>query len=125
MAFVDLDRLKHINDTFGHQEGNRALVEATHVLKDSLRQCDILARPGGDEFAALLVDAGEETIDVVWDRIHCKLDTSNANAGRRYDLPFSVGIVAADARQVADIEKLLSQADTLMYEQRQHTKASS
>jgi diguanylate cyclase (GGDEF)-like protein len=47
LAFLDLDGLKQINDTFGHQEGNRALVETANILRDSFRQCDILARIGG------------------------------------------------------------------------------
>ena len=48
--------MKHINDTFGHQEGNRALVETANILRDSFRQSDILARFGGDEFAVLVTD---------------------------------------------------------------------
>src|SRR5260370_1761936 len=44
VAFIDLDGMKQINDTFGHQEGNHALVETANILRDSFRQCDILAR---------------------------------------------------------------------------------
>ena len=124
VAFVDLDHLKHINDTFGHQEGNRALVDATHVLKDCFRQCDIIGRLGGDEFAVLIIDAAPSSIGVVHDRIQLKVGTSNANAGRRYDLSLSVGIAAADVRQVADIEGLLAYADQLMYEQKQKKRIS-
>ena len=119
VAFIDLDRLKHINDTFGHQEGNRALVDATHVLKDCFRQCDIIGRLGGDEFAVLVIDAAVDSIGVVHDRIQRKLEASNASAGRRYDLSLSIGIAAANVREVADIERLLSYADALMYEQKQ------
>ena len=60
IAFIDLDGLKRINDTFGHQEGNRTLVEAAGILKDSCRQSDILARLGGDEFALLIADVSED-----------------------------------------------------------------
>src|SRR5687768_12649372 len=59
LIFIDLDKLKEINDTFGHAEGNRALLEAADVLRGSLRQSDILARFGGDEFGALCVCGGE------------------------------------------------------------------
>jgi diguanylate cyclase (GGDEF)-like protein len=62
---VDFDGLKQINDTFGHQEGNRALVDASIVLRDSFRQSDILARLGGDEFAILVADAAEIDIKPV------------------------------------------------------------
>ena len=123
VAFVDLDGMKQINDTFGHQEGNRALVEAANVLKDSCRQSDTLARLGGDEFAMLVADVDEDCADVVHRRIQQKLDTCNATPGRRYPLSLSVGIVAADVTEPADLEQLLHQADALMYAQKQKKKA--
>src|SRR2546421_2508550 len=72
VAFVDLDGLKQINDTFGHQEGNRALVDTAIVLRDSFRQSDILARLGGDEFAILVTDAAENDLEAVRQRIELK-----------------------------------------------------
>ena len=116
VAFIDLDGMKQINDTFGHQEGNHALVDASNILKDSFRQSDILARIGGDEFAALVVEASDESVETIIHRIQHKLDSLNADPGRRYDLSLSVGIVAADLTEHADLEVLLSQADALMYQ---------
>lgn len=87
VAFVDLDGMKQINDTFGHQEGNRALVEAANVLKDSCRQSDILARLGGDEFAILIADVAEDCTDLVHRRIQQKLHSCNRSPGRRYPSP--------------------------------------
>jgi diguanylate cyclase (GGDEF)-like protein len=124
LAFVDLDGLKRINDTFGHQEGNRALVDTSIVLRDSFRQSDILARLGGDEFAILIADAAENDIEAVRHRIDRKLCSFNADPGRRYDLSFSVGIVPNDATQHSNLEQLLSQADALMYRQK-HSKKDS
>ena len=119
VAFVDLDGMKQINDTFGHQEGNRALVEAAGVLKDSCRQSDILARLGGDEFAMLIADVAEDCTDVVHRRIQQKLHSCNRTPGRRYALSLSVGIVAANTTEPANLEQLLQQADARMYEQKQ------
>lgn len=124
LAFVDLDGLKRVNDTFGHQEGNRVLVDAATVLKDSFRQSDILARLGGDEFAVLIADAAENDIEAVRHRIYQKLSSFNANPGRRYDLSFSIGIVPSDATQHSGIEQILSQADALMYQQKRRKKHS-
>jgi diguanylate cyclase (GGDEF)-like protein len=115
VAFVDLDGLKGINDTFGHQEGNRALVEAANVLRDSCRRSDILSRIGGDEFAVLITDVDKGCADVVLRRIQKKLDSCNANSGRPYALSLSVGIVAANVAKDADLEQLLHKADKLMY----------
>jgi two-component system cell cycle response regulator len=124
LAFVDLDGLKRINDTFGHQEGNRALVDTSIVLRDSFRQSDILARLGGDEFAILVAEAGENDIEAVRHRIDRRLCSFNADPARRYDLSFSVGIVPNDATQRSSLEQLLSQADALMYRQK-HSKKNS
>jgi two-component system cell cycle response regulator len=124
VAFVDLDGLKKINDTFGHQEGNRALVETANVLRDSCRRSDILSRIGGDEFAILIGDVDKDCADVVLCRIQKKLDAANSNPGLRYALSLSVGIVAANAPENADLEQLLHKADALMYAQKQKKKAT-
>jgi two-component system, cell cycle response regulator len=124
VAFVDLDGLKRINDSFGHQEGNRALVDASIVLRDSFRQSDILARLGGDEFAILVADAAENDIEAVRRRIDRKLCSFNADPGRCYDLSFSIGIVPNDATQLSDLEQLLSQADALMYQEKRRKEHS-
>lgn len=124
IGFVDLDGMKQINDTFGHQEGNRALVDTAGVLMDSFRQSDLLARIGGDEFAVLIAEADENDIEVVLQRIHQKLSSFNANPDRLYDLSFSIGMVASDATQHSDVEQLLSQADALMYQQKRSKKDS-
>src|SRR6266446_5969923 len=124
VAFVDLDGMKQINDTFGHQEGNRALVDASNVLRDSFRQSDILARMGGDEFAILITDAAEDSITTVIGRVQEKLRYRNEGPNRRYPLSFSIGIVPGDAAQVCHLEKLLDRADVAMYEQKQSKKMS-
>jgi two-component system, cell cycle response regulator len=119
VGFIDLDGMKRINDTFGHQEGNHALVEAANVLRDSLRQCDILARYGGDEFAVLISDAVDVSAPTVVERIHAKVQACNGQSGRRYELSLSIGIVASDPSQPPDLEQLLHRADALMYQDKQ------
>ena len=56
LAFVDLDRFKHINDTWGHEEGDRALIAIADLMKSAFRESDILARQGGDEFIILFAN---------------------------------------------------------------------
>ena len=56
LFFADLDLLKWINDTLGHEEGDKALIEAANVFKETFRTSDIIARLGGDEFAVLAID---------------------------------------------------------------------
>lgn len=119
VAYIDLDHLKQINDTFGHQEGNRALVETAEVLRDSFRHSDILARIGGDEFAALMLEAGKDTVRTVFERLQQKQDSFNAMIGRRYDLSFSIGMASGDLHRRLTVEELLSEADSLMYQNKQ------
>lgn len=122
VAFIDLDGLKLINDTFGHQTGNRALVDAAHVLRDCFRQSDILARLGGDEFAVFVAEADENKVDSVLRRIQESLDTCNASPDHPYRLSFSIGIVSGSSLKGSDIETLLGRADALMYEHKRNKK---
>ena len=118
VAFIDLDDLKRINDTFGHETGNRALIEVANVLKESFRQSDILGRLGGDEFAVFILHADEGETEGIRRRIQQHLDTCNALPNRSYRLSFSIGIISCGTDGESNIESLLGRADALMYEQK-------
>ena len=123
VAFVDLDGMKQINDAFGHQEGNHALVEAANILRDSFRQCDILSRIGGDEFAVFIADATPDNAETVERRVKEKLNASNTDESRRYRLSMSMGIVPATNKEGLNVEDVLVRADALMYQKKQNKKA--
>lgn len=118
VLFMDLDQLKHINDTFGHAEGNRALIEAADVLRRCFRQSDLVARFGGDEFAALAHGAEEADDVALRARIHGALDAVNCRPDRAYPLGFSMGILTCSPHEDATIEQLLERADKLMYREK-------
>jgi len=115
IVFLDLDGLKQINDNFGHQEGDLALIDAAGILKICFRTSDIVGRLGGDEFAVFVADADEAEITA---RIQEKIDAHNAAGGRPYPLSFSMGIVSSHSDETPVIEALLTRADSLMYEQK-------
>ncbi len=125
VAFVDVDGLKQINDEFGHQEGDRALLEVAHVLRDCFRQSDILARLGGDEFAVFFAEDDANRISSITSRIQQSLDACNAAADRLYRLSFSIGIVSANSTNQRDIGTLLGHADALMYRQKRRKGLST
>lgn len=120
VAFMDLDGLKSINDTLGHQAGDRALVDAANVLRECFRESDILARLGGDEFAVFIADAEEGKIAGIVGRIHQNIEAFNRAASRPYSLSLSIGIVSSSSGNESDLETLLGQADRLMYEQKRN-----
>jgi diguanylate cyclase (GGDEF)-like protein len=115
VAFFDLDKFKHINDNFGHAEGDRALVAFTVQMNGVIRDSDIFARLGGDEFVALLVNTTEQQAVTVIDRLQSTLNRYNQKSNRGYDIKFSFGIVEFDPAKPCAIGELLAQGDTLMY----------
>jgi len=125
LVFIDLDGMKDVNDTLGHVEGDRALVEAASLLSRCVRQTDIVARFGGDEFVLLLTSAENDWEDCIRRRLQSQVDASNARPGRRYQLSFSVGIVRAEPDRWLALEELVAEADAMMYRQKQKKKGSA
>jgi diguanylate cyclase (GGDEF)-like protein len=124
VLFIDLDGLKHVNDTYGHAEGNRALVEAANVLRDCFRQSDVLARLGGDEFVALTITSATSDEQTVRERLNAALAQVNAKPDRAYPLGFSVGILSCPPDEMTPVETLLERADALMYEEKRKKRGT-
>ncbi|MGH7650383.1 MAG: diguanylate cyclase [Gemmatimonadaceae bacterium] len=117
VIFLDVDHLKQINDTFGHLEGDRALIDTARVLRESCREADIIARLGGDEFVALMTVDSDQTAELVCDRIAARVERHNRETSRKYQLSLSVGATRARA-EGAVLSELLGRADTALYEQK-------
>ncbi len=122
LYFADLDGLKWINDTLGHEEGDKALMEAAAVLRETFRTSDILARLGGDEYAALALDAAKEHSSIFAARLQSLVDEKNREAGRKYRLSISVGGAYYDPEKPCSLDELISTADKRMYENKQDKK---
>lgn len=121
LLFIDLDGMKRINDTWGHQEGDRALIDAALIMSSTFRDSDIVARIGGDEFCAL-VEAGVED-GAPEKRLQTALDASNAQRHRPYRLSWSVGSASFDPVEPCTMEDLIERADRSMYEQKRKRPA--
>lgn len=119
LLYADMDGLKTTNDTFGHAAGDAAIRETADVLRQTLRDSDILARIGGDEFAALLVDVDPpESISRVCDRINAAFEARNAAGRTAWTLGVSTGVIAHDPDDPRDLDALIQAADALMYQQK-------
>ena len=118
LIFTDVDGLKAINDTYGHERGSRALAEIASVLRSTFRGSDIIARMGGDEF--VILEAHTEPADVSNSvaRLNENLHRHAAALKLPYELSLSSGVIGVDPEDHFDVEMLLARADELMYEQK-------
>jgi diguanylate cyclase (GGDEF)-like protein len=117
---IDLDHFKSVNDTYGHEAGDRVLCEVAAILERSVRRSDVVGRVGGDEFVVVL--PGIESLDKAQDvavNIIAGISTPFIlGAGRRAEIGASIGIaLAGDARESAS--SLLRRADAAMYAAKQ------
>jgi len=122
LVFLDLDRFKEVNDTLGHQAGDRALKTFAAALRESLRTSDLAGRMGGDEFVAYLVEADEETGPRLMARLHDRLDEL-AELG---ELPGPFAFSAGSAHfpdEAADVDALFRVADERLYEAKRASAA--
>ncbi len=115
LVFMDLDKLKPINDKFGHAEGDHALMAFASQMKNLFRDSDLFARLGGDEFTVLLTNTTKQQAEEVIGRFSRSLKKYNQEAQRGYDVTFSFGIVEFNAEKRPMIDELLADGDSLMY----------
>ncbi len=121
VMFLDLDRFKPVNDSFGHEAGDVVLTETASRLSETVRSGDTVARFGGDEFLVLCEDVGDiDSVIDLSDRIRhsvskrIPLPDPSADVSVSVSVGLSIGLVLVD-RPGVDAETLVSQADSAMY----------
>jgi diguanylate cyclase (GGDEF)-like protein len=112
VAYVDIDDFKQINDRFGHPTGDALLVWVGKTLRENLRDTDAVARIGGDEFAILLPETGEQAGDKVLQKLHAVLQNRMDEHG--WPVTFSIGAVTFMSAPDT-LDEMVSEADRLMY----------
>lgn len=122
LLFIDLNGFKGINDTYGHEEGDRALNTFAKALKYVGRSSDIFARLGGDEFVVLLANARQHEAQIYIQRLVTHLDTLRQQHRQPYHISFAQGVVEFDPQLPKSIEQLLLEGDALMYQLKKLTQ---
>ncbi len=122
LMLFDLNDFKPINDTFGHAEGDRALIAFADLMRAEFRESDVFARIGGDEFVVLLTDTDAVGATQTLDRFQKAVDTYNNEAKRGYKLRYSVGHIGYHPDKFDSVDELMAAADAAMYEQKKDSK---
>jgi len=112
--YIDLDGMKEINDTLGHEYGDKALIITSTIMHKSFRTTDILSRLGGDEFVAVAVKAQYEFIPIMIQRIKDYIKEENKKL-KGYEISMSIGVSKVDLGSNSALEDAISHADKEMY----------
>jgi diguanylate cyclase (GGDEF)-like protein/PAS domain S-box-containing protein len=134
VLYMDLDDFKEVNDTLGHPSGDELLRDMAGRLRRAVREADVVARQGGDEFLVLLADLEREdagglpgpegTARIVADRVHASLRRPFVLGGSEVSVTASIGIAVFPA-VAQDAAELLKQADAAMYQSKRQAPGRS
>ncbi|RJQ44933.1 MAG: sensor domain-containing diguanylate cyclase [Nitrospiraceae bacterium] len=123
LVYADLDNLKKINDTAGHQAGDQALIDIANILRNTYRKSDIIARMGGDEFAVFLVDFIGASPEIINSHLYRNIDMYNTGGKSGPALSISTGTASWDPQNPCSLDELIAHADSVMYEHKKREKS--
>lgn len=122
IVYLDIDGLKEINDSYGHLEGDYALKVSVSLIKDIIKETDVIARMGGDEFIIILNSESNEDLKQTIEKIEESFSNFNKNSAKKYKLECSFGADIFSSNTYSSIEQFLHHIDTLMYENKKQKK---
>lgn len=117
LAVLDIDHFKKINDTWGHENGNRVLVQLSHLMEAAIRKIDIACRFGGEEFVLILPNTSIGQATIVAERLRSMIENTPVDVPQgviRYTASIGVDIYTRD--DTITMEQFMERADTLLYE---------
>lgn len=115
LCFIDINGLKEVNDTLGHDAGDELILTMVNVIKQVIRETDFIIRMGGDEFIIVFVNISIEEAERAWERILGIFDQINNTKSKPYIVSASHGIIEYDSIVEGDIDELIKRADIKMY----------
>jgi len=116
IVMADFDKLKNINDSFGHRTGDQVLINIANLFSEIFRKEDIVSRHGGDEFVILLPRTDAPIVNKIVQRIKKQISVYNK---KHMDLPINISMGVSTAKQGESLSVHLKNADKLMYQEKQ------
>lgn len=114
LMIIDLDNFKSINDTFGHDMGDKVLTKAANVINNSFRNQDYVCRIGGDEFAVIMVHSTESMKELIKSKVQLMNKKMMDDSDGIPESSFSVGVAFGESKQ--SVEEIFKNADNALYE---------
>lgn len=115
LLYADLDGLKRINDRFGHSMGDKMLIAAAKVLRNTFRASDVVARIGGDEFTVLAVKAPDSSVQSMTGRLKANISEHNRQKLAN-PLSLSFGVTLLDPQEQITLDEAIARADRALYQ---------
>lgn len=116
VAFIDIDRFKPINDTFGHHSGDSVLREIAGLIRDNIRASDLFGRYGGEEFMLILPETNPEDATVLAEHLRGLVMEHPMQVAQQQPLRVTISVgVAGDVGSQLQADRLVDQADAAMY----------
>ena len=122
ICFIDINGLKEINDVLGHEHGDDLILNSVKIIKDNIRENDLLIRLGGDEFLICFVNIGIDQVETTWERILDKIKLAN-DGDKPYIISLSHGIAEIKKSDRTMLDEMIKEADIKMYEEKRSIKS--
>jgi diguanylate cyclase (GGDEF)-like protein len=122
ICFIDINGLKDVNDTLGHNAGDELIKTSVDILKKSIRDMDFILRLGGDEFLIVFPKTEAKDAEEAWNRAVIGFDKINSEDNREYLISISHGIAEYTPQAKNYLDELISEADKKMYDEKREIK---
>ena len=122
ICFTDINGLKEINDILGHEQGDDLILSSVKIIKENIREKDLLIRLGGDEFLICFVNIGIDQVETTWLRILDKIKLAN-EGDKPYIISLSHGIAEIKKSERTMLDEMIKEADIKMYDEKRSIKS--
>ncbi len=122
ICFIDINGLKEINDVLGHEQGDALILNSVKIIKENIREEDLLIRLGGDEFLICFVNMDIDQVNKTWLRVLDKIKLANEE-DKPYIISLSHGIAEIKKSDRNMLDELIREADIMMYEEKRSIKS--